>query len=72
MLVLSRKVGDKIVISNNIVLQVIEIKDGRVRLGFAAPKEVPIYRKELLTRENNAPTKYSTNRKDGAPGRGSS
>lgn len=48
MLVLSRKLGEKIVINGNIVITIVDIDHGRIRLGIDAPKEVPIFRQELL------------------------
>ena len=50
MLVLSRKLGEKIYISDNICITVVDIDRGKIRLGIEAPREVPIFRKELLTR----------------------
>ena len=47
MLVLSRKVGEKIVIDGEIVLVVMEIGSNKVRLGIEAPRAVPIRRKEV-------------------------
>jgi len=47
MLVLSRKTGEEIVINRDTALTVVEIRGGKVRLGFTAPKEVPIHRKEV-------------------------
>ena len=47
MLVLTRKVGESIVIADDIVVTVIEIRGGQVRLGVDAPKEVSIHRSEL-------------------------
>ncbi len=47
MLVLSRKKNESIVINDNIVVTVIEIRGGKVRLGFDAPKDVPIHRREV-------------------------
>jgi carbon storage regulator len=47
MLVLSRKLGEQIVIGEHIRVTVLELNGGRVKLGFAGPAEVPIHRKEL-------------------------
>ncbi len=48
MLVLARKVGQSIVINENIELLVIEVRGDQVRLGIEAPKSIPVHRKELL------------------------
>ena len=48
MLVLARKVGQSIVISDNIELLVIEVRGNQVRLGIEAPRSIPVHRKELL------------------------
>ena len=47
MLVLSRKKNERIIINDNIIVTVIEIRRDKVRLGFDAPKEVPIHRQEV-------------------------
>jgi carbon storage regulator len=47
MLVLSRKRGEEIVIGNGITVTVLEVQGNRVRLGFNAPVEIPIHRKEI-------------------------
>jgi len=47
MLVLSRKKNESIVINNDITVTVVEIRGDKVRLGIAAPKEVPIHRQEV-------------------------
>lgn len=49
MLVLTCKLDEKIRIGQDIVLTVVDIKRGKIRLGVEAPREVPIYRAELLT-----------------------
>ncbi|MGL5616284.1 MAG: carbon storage regulator CsrA [Sarcina sp.] len=49
MLVLSRKKGESIVIGDNIEVTVIKLDDGTVKLAVNAPKDVSIFRKELLT-----------------------
>ncbi len=47
MLVLSRKKNESIVINDNIVVTVIDIRGNKVRLGFEAPNDVPIHRREV-------------------------
>ena len=48
MLVLTRKVGERIVLGDRIVLEVLQIKGPTVRIGIAAPGDVHIVREELL------------------------
>lgn len=47
MLVLSRKVGDKLVIDGNITVEVVKIQGNRISLGIVAPSNVKILRGEL-------------------------
>ena len=47
MLVLSRKVGERVVIGDNIVVTVLEVKGRQVRLGFEAPPDIQIWRGEI-------------------------
>ncbi len=47
MLVLSRRRNEQIVIGENIVVTVVDIRVGNVRLGVEAPKSVPVHRKEI-------------------------
>jgi carbon storage regulator len=47
MLVLSRKVGDKLVIDGNITVEVVKISANRISLGIVAPSNVKILRGEL-------------------------
>lgn len=47
MLALSRKKSEALIINNNIEVTVLEIKGEQVKLGINAPKEVPVYRKEV-------------------------
>ena len=49
MLVLSRKLGEKIYINDNICITIVDIDRGKIRLGIEAPRDVPIFRQELLT-----------------------
>lgn len=54
MLVLSRKLGEKIYIGRDIVLVVQDIDCNKVRIGIEAPRDVPIWRKELLGKPRNS------------------
>ena len=47
MLALSRKKNEALVIDNKIEVTILEIKGDQVKVGISAPKEVPIYRKEV-------------------------
>ena len=47
MLALSRKKNEALVINNNVEITILEVKGEQVKIGISAPKEVPIYRKEL-------------------------
>jgi carbon storage regulator len=55
MLVLSRKLGEKIYIGDNICITVVDIDRGKIRLGIEAPRDVPIYRQELLPLKGQQP-----------------
>lgn len=48
MLVLTRKTNEIITIGNDIEITVVEALNNRVRLGIAAPPDMPVFRKELL------------------------
>ncbi len=48
MLVLSRKVHEKVVIDGGIVVTVVKIEGGQVRLGFEAPGHIKVFRQEIL------------------------
>ena len=50
MLVLSRRIGEEIVISGDICITVVEVKGGRVRLGVTAPSCVSVDRREIAER----------------------
>ncbi len=57
MLVLSRKKNESIVINDNIVITVVEVRGDKVRLGIEAPREIPVHRSEV----------YDAIQKDGPP-----
>lgn len=57
MLALTRKKNEAIIINNNIEITLLDVKGDQVKIGISAPKEVPIYRKEVyiqIQQENQA------------------
>lgn len=47
MLALSRKKNEALIINNNIEITILEVKGDQVKIGITAPKEIPVYRKEV-------------------------
>ena len=57
MLALTRKKGESIMVDNDIEISILELRGDQVKIGITAPKEVPIYRKEVyiqIQKENQA------------------
>lgn len=54
MLALSRKKNEAIIINNNIEITILEVRGDQVKIGITAPKEVPVYRKEVYEQIQNA------------------
>ena len=50
MLVLTRRIGEEIVIDGNIVVKVLDVKGKKVRLGLTAPSGVAVLRQEICER----------------------
>ena len=62
MLALTRKKGESLMINNNTEITVLEVRGDQVKIGISAPKEVPVYRKEvyLQIQEENKETMSSS------------
>ena len=54
MLALTRKKNEALIINNNIEVTILEVKGDQVKIGISAPKEVPIYRKEVYIQIQDA------------------
>ncbi|ERM91770.1 carbon storage regulator [Caldanaerobacter subterraneus subsp. yonseiensis KB-1] len=48
MLILTRKIGQSIIIGEKVEVKIVSIEEGKVKLGITAPKEVTVLRKELI------------------------
>lgn len=51
MLVLTRRINERIVIGDNIVVTVLEVHGDQVRLGIDAPREIKVFREEVILRD---------------------
>ena len=56
MLIITRKPGEKIMLGDDVTIEVIEVSGSSVRIGIAAPRSVPVYREEIwaAVKEENA------------------
>ena len=64
MLILTRKKDESIILSGNIEIKIVDIEDGKIKLGIEAPREVEITRKELYDKvqeENKQARKQNHN-----------
>ncbi len=57
MLVLSRKIGEAIVIDGSITVSILAVDGERVKVGIAAPAEIPVHRKEVCQRIGDFPSR---------------
>jgi carbon storage regulator len=63
MLVLSRQRDESIIIGDNIVITIVDIRGDKVRLGINAPKDIPVHREEVyeaIQRERAAQREANT------------
>jgi len=66
MLVLTRKLGEAIIIGEDVKITVVQVKGKQVRVGIEAPKETKIHREELLKEKNSeAETEAEDEKKTG-------
>lgn len=66
MLVLSRKLMEKLYIGDDICVTVVRIESGQVRLGIDAPREIPIIRDELHRKARKGPRPATASESAGA------
>jgi carbon storage regulator len=49
-LILTRRIGEKIVIGDNVTITVLGVKGNQIRVGIEAPRDVPVHREEIYQR----------------------
>mgnify|MGYP001206276318 FL=1 len=54
MLILTRRVGESLMIGDDVTITVLGVKGNQVRIGVDAPKEVAVHREEILNRIEDA------------------
>jgi carbon storage regulator len=50
MLILTRKIGEVIMVGEDIVVKVLGVRSGQVKIGIEAPKQLPVHRHEIFER----------------------
>jgi carbon storage regulator len=73
MLRISRRAGERIILGDDVVIEVMEVRGQTVRIGIDAPRSLPIYREEIwleVKRENQAAAEASNIELPAIPQRG--
>jgi carbon storage regulator len=47
LLILTRRIGEKIIIGDDVIISIVGIKGAQIRIGTEAPPEIPVYREEI-------------------------
>jgi carbon storage regulator len=50
LLILTRRIGEKIIIGDDVIISIVGLKGSQIRIGTKAPPEVPVYREEIYQR----------------------
>jgi carbon storage regulator len=59
MLILTRRVGESLMIGDDVVVTVLAVNSGHVRIGVTAPIQIPVHREEIYARIKDANTAVS-------------
>lgn len=58
MLILTRRIGESIIINDNVKVVILGIKQSQIKIGVEAPKEIPVHREEIFERIQEGQSGY--------------
>lgn len=50
MLILTRRIGERLIIGDDVTIEILDVKGNQIRLGIDAPKEISVHREEVYKR----------------------
>ena len=69
MLIITRRAGERIMVGDDVVVEIMEIVGNSVRVGISAPRSVPVYREEIYTAVRDENRAAADSRNAGPEGR---
>ena len=68
MLIITRRRGERIMVGDEVTVEIMEIGGNSVRVGISAPRSVPVYREEIYTAVRDEPREAADAAPSGSPG----
>jgi carbon storage regulator CsrA len=67
MLILTRRIGEKLVIGDNVIITIMAAKGSQIRIGIEAPRDIQVHREEIYQRILNERKGLNSARQRGTP-----